>query len=648
MSRLFSLIFFLFLSQVLLAQTPLSIEAERVKFDSAVDYLRANISPNAAIDTALISSVNRWAIENGNHNDQLRITIIHAQQAASAGNKRDALKLLNKLISDTLANEDIRFNTLVMLRDVYFSLDAFDKAIQIHKQIDWSVSPGFHQSNAQESFLAFVHAKIGDYERAAELLRSSIGKMRDGGFHYWEMSYTNSLGVIYEKLGMPDSAWAQYKSAVQLLEKYFSNNTEMSEQQYLYIFGLFTGNKAQILAKQGEHLQAIPLYKVDINASLADTSLNEPRQNGLSSLLWLTSSYLAIGQLNSAEATLKRVRTLLKPNDPVELRELYMQRQADFLHHAGKPDSAYLTLRALMQFRDSMRSQQTVLRTQDLILAYESILEGDLVIEEEIEALRQKTQRQRETNILFVVITIFTVLVAAAAITRFQSKTKQQQSILEKNQEIQKQKNLMEASLREKETLLREVNHRVKNNLQIISSLLFFQAKKLSDQHSKAIMQEAQLRIQTMSLIHQQLYQQQNFEQIDIKNHLQDLIQQIISSYQLENKLIKAHLDVRSFQIAVDKAVPLSLIVHELVSNSLKHAFNAGHEGNVFLTLRLENNLAILEYKDDGSGLAENFDQKNNETIGMKLINLLSQQLNAKFTIVSHVPFETQLSFSTA
>ena len=215
----------------------------------------------------------------------------------------------------------------------------------------------------------------------------------------------------------------------------------------------------------------------------------------------------------------------------------------------------------------------------------------------------------------------------------------------EKNKEILAQKVVIEKALKEKETLLREVNHRVKNNLQIIASLLFFQSKKIEDEQSKEALKVSQQRVQTMSLIHQKLYQEESFVNNNFNAHIEDLVRQIVSSSKPDDLSVKLSLKTNEIEVPVDQAVPLSLIIHELVNNSLKHAFAGKKEGQINIEFKKRGVSCVLDYADDGNGIAQSTMLTGNGNIGIKVIQLLVNQLQGDFEIVEKAPLHIRIMF---
>ncbi|MCC7206529.1 MAG: PAS domain S-box protein [Anaerolineae bacterium] len=187
----------------------------------------------------------------------------------------------------------------------------------------------------------------------------------------------------------------------------------------------------------------------------------------------------------------------------------------------------------------------------------------------------------------------------------------------------------IKASLREKEVLLQEIHHRVKNNMQVISSLLALQAGYVSDEQVDVMFRESQNRIRSMALVHEQLYRSQDLARIDVGNYIKELTANLMHSYR--TAMGRVHLEVRAdpLYFDIDVAIPCGLIINELVSNSLKHAFPEGKNGHIVVEIRLDaNGQHTLIVRDDGVGFPETLNVYKTETLGLQLVTSLTAQLN--------------------
>jgi len=185
----------------------------------------------------------------------------------------------------------------------------------------------------------------------------------------------------------------------------------------------------------------------------------------------------------------------------------------------------------------------------------------------------------------------------------------------------------IKASLREKEVLLKEVHHRVKNNLQVISSLLSLQSHHIKDKASLAMFQESQNRVQSMSLIHEKLYQSNNLSRIDMNEYTKDLTTSLFRSYADSASAIKLKTKVADIFLDITTAIPCGLIINELTSNALKHGFPDGRQGEIAIAMHPVNNKIELVVSDTGVGFSEEIDFRNTTTLGMQLVITLVEQL---------------------
>ncbi|GAB4313297.1 MAG: hypothetical protein Kow0019_12670 [Methanobacteriaceae archaeon] len=186
---------------------------------------------------------------------------------------------------------------------------------------------------------------------------------------------------------------------------------------------------------------------------------------------------------------------------------------------------------------------------------------------------------------------------------------------------------LIKDSLKEKEMLLGEIHHRVKNNLQIISSLLNLQSIHIKDPYDRELFTESQNRVKSMAIIHEKLYQSQNFTQINLKDYTNSLLKDIMGSYMIDPDQIRFELDADNIELNLETAIPCGLILNELITNSIKHAFPSSTKGKVSIRFREKNGTYQMEVADDGVGLPEDLDLENPQTLGLELINNLVKQL---------------------
>lgn len=273
----------------------------------------------------------------------------------------------------------------------------------------------------------------------------------------------------------------------------------------------------------------------------------------------------------------------------------------------------------------------------------------------EIEQKFQNYQKEQEITLLkkdkeigniqrngAYIIAGFLAITAFLFYTRYRLKKKSSEALTLKSNEIEKQSDIIQKSLMEKETLLREIHHRVKNNLQIISSLLNIQSTHIKDENILASIKEGQSRVQAMSLIHQNLYLSEAINNVDIESYLKQLVVYLSEMFGGAEKSINVSVNAANIHFDIDTAIPLGLIVNELVSNAYKYAFEKQASGNINVGIK---SIGTEDYEllvtDNGSGFKGDIGAEKSISLGLKLVKILCRQLRGSFYATS----ETGASF---
>ena len=203
---------------------------------------------------------------------------------------------------------------------------------------------------------------------------------------------------------------------------------------------------------------------------------------------------------------------------------------------------------------------------------------------------------------------------------------------LESSKKDKAQKQIIK-SLEEKDVLLREIHHRVKNNMQIISSLLSLQSTNITNPEMKDIFNQSQNRVKSMAMIHEQLYHTDDLARIDFKSYVNELIKGLFQIYSSNQKQIEWVVNVEDVKLDIETAIPCGLIINELVSNSLKHAFINRTNGKICFDMMRDSNIINFKVSDNGIGIPDNFQLENTSTLGLNLVKTLVNQLDGKLNI---------------
>lgn len=196
-----------------------------------------------------------------------------------------------------------------------------------------------------------------------------------------------------------------------------------------------------------------------------------------------------------------------------------------------------------------------------------------------------------------------------------------------------KAENKIKASLKEKDLLLSEIHHRVKNNLQIISSLLSLQERYIADKDARDIFIESKNRVRSMAAIHDSLYASSNFSSIKLEDYVRSLANMLFSTYKKDPNTVRLIIDLEGIDYDINTAVPLGLIINELLTNSIKHAFPGGREGLIEISINKEDGNSHMIIKDNGVGIPEDVDFENTTTLGVMLVKSLVSQLDGELKL---------------
>lgn len=209
-----------------------------------------------------------------------------------------------------------------------------------------------------------------------------------------------------------------------------------------------------------------------------------------------------------------------------------------------------------------------------------------------------------------------------------------------------KTQNELEISLREKEVLLKEIHHRVKNNMQIISSLLHLQSMQYNDTIIQEALIESQNRVRSMSMVHEKLYRSTNLSRIAFDDYIRELTHELMDTWVGTNTVINNHYEMEAVEIDIDKAIPCGLLVNELISNALKHGLKDQSSGLLVIKLQRRDAEIILTVENNGAPLPENFNIDKTDTLGMQLIASLTQQLIGEISYKTkpHTIFELRFN----
>jgi two-component sensor histidine kinase len=209
--------------------------------------------------------------------------------------------------------------------------------------------------------------------------------------------------------------------------------------------------------------------------------------------------------------------------------------------------------------------------------------------------------------------------------------------LYERQQALKKSEERYRSAFEQNKTLLKEVHHRVKNNLQVISSLLYLQTGKIYDQHAKSLITETRSRIRSMAIAYENLYESKDFNEIDMESYLKSLSAYLLDENKKDSRTIRMDIDAKGIFLGIDLAVPCGLILQELISNAIKHAFPDGRKGEIILSFKKQDHGTFnLCLSDNGIGIPSNINFQKPQSLGFQLVSNLSCQIAGSFTVTQN------------
>lgn len=319
--------------------------------------------------------------------------------------------------------------------------------------------------------------------------------------------------------------------------------------------------------------------------------------------------------------------SLLNAENLLREKEIILLNTKDSLN-AGKLQQANMLRERLVienQLKDSILQNEIA---NNKLMSNENELKSQQLNNEKLlkaslnrEGFLKDSQLQKEKRLRWLLSAGSTLLLLSGAVIFLLYKKQRS-----KNSIIQKQADDMQV-------LMKEIHHRVKNNLQVISSLLDLQSLSIKDEQASGAVKEGKLRVQSMALIHQNLYSEGNIKGILMEDYIKKLVENLFHSYNIKADKIKLVTDIDHLNLDVDTVIPLGLILNELISNSLKYAFHEQENGEIFVALKENQKQLRLQVKDNGCGFPPNLNKIKQESFGYNLIEAFSQKLKAKLDI---------------
>jgi two-component sensor histidine kinase len=469
--------------------------------------------------------------------------------------------------------------------------------------------------------IGILYKQHGDYDKAMQYYNAALEttkKLKTEDANYVQGYAYNSIGQTYLKQNRVDQALDMLKRAQ---EKARPFNDAFQDSDIL----LSIGNA--YLAK-GDPVKAIENFKQSL-----ELCIKNDLQTGISECsLQMGRAHFKLGEIAEALAYTNKALNIAKKIDQKEfVRDAY-GNLSEIYAATQNYKAAYANQVLFKQVNDSLFNEEKNKKLTEQQMTYEfnkkQAAAKDIQQKKDVR-MQAAAKRERAVNIT-ALVALLLVSGFAFSINRSLRRNQRQKRLIEQQNAV------IQQSLTEKETLLREIHHRVKNNLQIISSLLNIQSEDISDANVLSSIQEGQSRVEAMSLIHQNLYQSEHLNNVDIENYMRELVQYLAKMFRGESDLVDVTIETSDIRFDIDTAIPLGLIVNELVSNAYKYAFDANQKGKIAINIIAKSDSDYqLNITNDGKPLPPDFDPKKSKSLGLKLVSILSRQLRGSFSSVS-------------
>jgi len=486
------------------------------------------------------------------------------------------------------------------------------------------------------------------YLQAALDLNTELGDMDEIGSCYI------SIGILHGVRGNPKKAETYFLKAIESFasignepRRYLtilnlaSLYNEMEEYDKAIEFGVMAKT---YLEKNGPEIRLGVCYFSLATSHEKKNELKQAREYFTKSLeifqrlgdkYRVHGSYIGLSKidLKQGNTDLALSNALLGLEGAKAVGSLSLQFSAYFqiskCYEAKRDFEKALAYRVLYQeLVDSVNNTETKARIVELEEKYQSeVQERELVqTKADLEVQELKLKRKEAQGRILLGVVIGGVLIFVLLFYQFRTKQKTNVLLAEKNA-------LIEKSLAEKEILLKEIHHRVKNNLQFISSMLNLQARHVKDDHALAVLLESKTRIHSMALVHQKLYQEDNLTGVNMQDYLSNLLDSLQHSYKIQKENIKVEVAVDPLELDIDTAMPIGLLINEMITNSFKYAFGPEQQGVVSVSLVEKAEGLALLVKDNGRGFTEQLEQVSADRFGFKLMKSLAEKLGGTLEI---------------
>ncbi|WP_439130993.1 histidine kinase dimerization/phosphoacceptor domain -containing protein [Polaribacter sp.] len=476
-----------------------------------------------------------------------------------------------------------------------------------------------------------AYYNMGLYDLALKSYKEYIGYDKPSYKNYDlynQAFHNNDIGVYYMYDNKIDSAIYHYNKAITLFKNQITKDSTYKAKDITLMLSVTRGNIATCFLKKGKYKEAIPLY-------LNEIKVISSYYNGKN---WIDSdkSYRRIALCYIKTNQFKKARVYI--NKIKKYKDQYYKLKSEYYSQLGNKDSTLFFKNRYIKTSDSIYKQKIM---QKDIESLNTLALNDKIKRQQHQiANLEAVDIAKSNKIKIYLVTSFIVVILFLLLLYLYYNVKQ------KNKIVEAQKNKIECTLNSNKILLKELNHRVKNNLQMVSSVISLQASKLKDTKSKQHFNAAINRIKVLSKIHNSLFSQDELNEIDVLSYVTTLKDYLINSITNPEIKVDFYIDIQpNLYINNDKKTILGLIINELITNSYKYAFTNTTKNVITISIYEKDNNYLFSYKDNGQGFDyENLDKT--KSIGLNLIFRLVNQLGEEAEINTKEGVHISFSFN--
>lgn len=604
------------------------LHANADELDSLKNLARSKSHDSVIAEANIQLAVLYWDISP---DSAIRYSNQAIRYAASSGNvakQASAYKTLG-VSYDYQGNMDSCLKYLQLGLTFYEKLNRIDKVSHVYNDIAvaWNSRGNYELAlrnhlkalelrkefgNAQYISMSYnniglIYRAKNDFAKALAFYHKSLQLKRKLNDEQGILNTTINLGSVYNSMGKYDSAYLFSKDAFERATSLKKHNDQLAAK----------GNMAAALCGIKRYPDALKLL----------SGMEEEIGHGGDKKILITvyktygTIYQETGVYHSAQAYFEKGLAYSEQIDRLESKMAFSERLSTVYALQGNYPKAYSYLIKSKTYREALFNEENIRQANELSAVYENQEKeskiSTLSLQNEASELRNKWLLLTAVLLSILVFLIWNSL----------------RSNRRKNSLLKEQNSTIQRALKEKDFLMKEIHHRVKNNLQIISSLLSLQRNYISDEQALEAVNDSRNRVQSMSLIHQSLYTDSDMASAEVKNYIEKLSENLFHSYSIHDNRISLELDIESFRMDVDTIVPLGLIMNELITNCLKYAFPDNRMGCIRIQLKRDPSGHVkLSVYDNGVGLdIREFDKQN--SFGHKMIHAFLIKLEGSIQV---------------